>query len=148
MLASSCAGYNLFIVVVLYLIVTSYRWGAWNPKCQHKESSGCVCYRGEVQMVHNWNTVVSFWNWWSYMNRSLFRIGRIFRQNKISDLYSLFRLLRIEKFSDIQWFRENIELPIMERNQYAPRAHKLLKVWFQHVTFCSIQFQPFSGCTK
>ncbi|KAJ4465801.1 P-loop containing nucleoside triphosphate hydrolase protein, partial [Lentinula edodes] len=49
-------------------------------------------------------------------------------QNRISDLYSLFHLLRIDKFSDIQWFRENIELPITDRNKFAPRAHKLLKV--------------------
>ncbi|KAJ3933566.1 MAG: SNF2 family N-terminal domain-containing protein [Lentinula lateritia] len=66
-------------------------------------------------------------------------------QNKISDLYSLFRLLRIEKFSDIQWFRENIELPIMERNQYAPRAHKLLKVALSNIMLRRLKADNVNG---
>ncbi|KAJ3928230.1 MAG: SNF2 family N-terminal domain-containing protein [Lentinula lateritia] len=46
-------------------------------------------------------------------------------QNKISDLFPLFRLLRIKNFSDDQWFKSNIEMPITKNDQ---QAQKLLKV--------------------
>ncbi|KAJ3895967.1 SNF2 family N-terminal domain-containing protein [Lentinula edodes] len=66
-------------------------------------------------------------------------------QNRISDLYSLFHLLRIKNFSDIQWFRDNIELPIMERNKYAPRAHKLLKVALSNIMLRRLKTDNVNG---
>ena len=50
-------------------------------------------------------------------------------QNSMKDMFSIISFLKLEPFTDRQWWRRTMERPISEGDQAALRYGKIISVW-------------------
>lgn len=110
--------------VCIYLIS---RWRPWDQEPWHEESSSELCYISDVQRVSNWYSSVS--DTLSELSFLFIHVWSLFlRQNKILDLYSLFRFIGIKDFEDRARYHRVIDKPITDGPlEDAEEAQRLLK---------------------
>ncbi|KAJ3925431.1 MAG: P-loop containing nucleoside triphosphate hydrolase protein, partial [Lentinula lateritia] len=66
-------------------------------------------------------------------------------QNSVHDLFSLFHFLRVEKFSEDEWFRAHVTSPITRNDTDALQASKLLKVVLGNIMLRRLKTDEVNG---
>ncbi|KAJ3885065.1 SNF2 family N-terminal domain-containing protein [Lentinula edodes] len=66
-------------------------------------------------------------------------------QNSVHDLFSLFHFLRVENFSEDEWFRAHVTSPMTRNDPHALQASKLLKVILGNIMLRRLKTDEVNG---